>query len=228
MSYPVIPWHNENALTEYPLVKSYGYNGFLVDAQFIQFDDFVPSLKTIKVNDTNVDIVITLQTGDLLSSIPIIDFQDSPFNYELVIGDSYLGFLSFGVTAYTMLTTEMVNLVTKTLNIPFLGTVVKSIPSQAGLYSLNGRYGALTLSETDEVHFNQTGQEVVMDIYTLPTESDVLYLKTLNSIPPVDNSVNLILPDVVKLSAQGASALELSLIGSTGPTSLNNIIVTDG
>lgn len=224
----IIPWHNENELTEYPLVKSYGYNGFLVDAQFIQFDNFRPTLKSVKVSNSDVEIVVTLQTSDLLLTIPISSFQDSPFTQQLTYDGYNIGFLSFGLEAYKMLTTEMVNLVTKTLNIPFEPSTIISIPSNSGVFSVNTRYGDLSFAETTEVHFQQSGQEVVTDIYTLPTENTTPYLLTLNSITPNNNRVDIVLPEIIRTTVQGPATLQFNLIGNSSSTALNNIIVTDG
>lgn len=228
MQHNIVPWHNENELTSYPLVKSYGYNGFLVDAQFTQFDNFIPSLKTVKVKDSNVEIVITLQTGDLLVTIPISNFQDSPYTHPLTYDGYELGFLSFGQSAFTMLTTEMVNLVTRTLNIPFISSTVVSIPSNSGLFSINNKYGAIEFPETADVHFNQTGQDVTFGFYSLPTEFSATYLKTLNSVEPTNNKVDLVLPDIIRMLSNGPATLTLNLLGNSSPTGLNNIIVTDG
>jgi hypothetical protein len=58
MSAGILAWQNENGLQHYPLVKDTIVKDFIVDASFIQFDNFIPILHSIEVKANKILVTI--------------------------------------------------------------------------------------------------------------------------------------------------------------------------
>ncbi len=224
----VLSWTNETALTPYPLVKSFGYDGLFIDANFIQFDGFVPVLNTIKVADDNIEITITFDSGPqvlvyTISSVSVIG--TTKYVYD---GDRYLGTLVFGNGVGRFLNNKG-NQVTLAINIPFLSHTTKSISSTAGVYSIDGKYGNLQFTSDENINYEVDAGDITFNAIALPAVVNTNYLKTLNSVGPLDNSVFIKNTDIVKVTGS-TPTVTISLVGSVpgGVTQTNAIIVTDG
>ena len=62
-TYNALNWQNENSLSNFPLSSYIEFRDFLVDARFVQFDNFTPVLNTITVDETSVTLTITFDYG---------------------------------------------------------------------------------------------------------------------------------------------------------------------
>jgi len=133
-----ISWQNETSLTQYPLSRSLGYDSLLIDANFVQFDNFVPVLKKIVFGNVNLTITITFDHYTKEISVPISNFSGLPYTYKLKFDDRYVGKLVFGADANVIC--ENLNNHELNVEIPFLVFLVKSIPSKSGLFTLNQQY----------------------------------------------------------------------------------------
>lgn len=220
-----LPWLNENSLTTYPLTSSFGYNGFLVDASFVQFDNFIPVLSEFSVDDNQIVISVAVDTGTIVSYVAISDLAIQGYTQKLYDNTRYVGSLVFGITAYSLVTGNMANQTFKNLNIPFLSNTVKSIPTDGGVYNIQGKFGALTLTNTDNTFFySVTGQDLVIGAIAYPELKDENILKSINSVLPQSNNLYLLDNQVIKYKSTGSSELEIGLVGSSS----EGVIVTNG
>lgn len=156
--YSVLPWQNENSLSSYPLVFPLDYDGFIVDASFIQFDYFVPVLNTVFIGPDYIEVTITFDSGELTQT-----YYNSQYNAGIreirfiENNERYLGCISVGEKT----TFLWENFVGQKLikNIPFLATVVRSIPSRDAVYTLDSLYGNIVFGvELEEVtNFSSIG-----------------------------------------------------------------------
>ena len=138
--YTVLSWQNENSLASYPLVYPLDYEGFIVDASFIQFDYFVPILKSIFISPGEIAVTVLFDRGEVTEI-----YSTSKYNLgvrELRFfenNERYLGCLTLGErTDYMWENFSGQNLVK---NIPFMPSVVRSIPSKDAVYALDNAYG---------------------------------------------------------------------------------------
>ena len=221
----ILPWLNENALTPYPLSSSFGYNGFLVDANFTQFDNFTPVLSEIAIDDTQVVITLIIDSGKLQTSVNISDLATQGYTVKLYDNTRYVGCLVFGIKAYPLATQDMANQTFKNLNIKFLSHVVKSISSDSGVYSIQGKFGAVALTNTDGVvSYEQTGQNLTINAIAYPAVKDPHILKSINSVTPQNNNLYMLDNQVIKYKSSGSSELEILLVGGAN----GEVIVTNG
>lgn len=222
MSAVVLPWKSETAITPYPLESSFGYDGLIVDAHFIQFDNFIPTLNYFKVVDRFLFVSITFDTGPLELEYSYGQLTEN-YNAEFSIGGRYLGFITFGKTI-TRLTQILGDNTQLKINKKFLPHLVKSIPSKCGVFSLNDKYGDLIVDSDRNIWFDVDDNEVTFNAVYYPLVETENYLKTLNTISPVDNNVFIKNTNLIKLSAEPASVI-ISLIG-TGLTKENSVIIS--
>lgn len=222
----VYSWTSETSLTPHPLTKSFGYDSLLLDANFVQFDNFVPVLKTIKLNDDKLEI--TIQFDLLLKTItPLITDIDSSGDYvKIYDGSRYLGTLVFGL-GVTRFLASVGDQTTLTINTPFLAHLVKSIPSTCGVYSINEEFGPLSFTSDANINYIVSGQDIEFNAIAYPAASADNYLKTLNSVAPTDNSVFIKSTEIIKVRGQ-SSTVEVSLVGNSLSDlfKANSIIVT--
>jgi len=231
MSIGVISWTNETSLSPYPLASSFGYDNVLVDANFVQFDNFVPVLNSIELVDTNLELVITFDIGPVTISVPISNLSEYRYSHRITYDNRFLGQLVFGEDVFTILDNTLGNLNIKNIGIPFLPLTVRSIPSTAGVYSLAGKYGPVVMDSEPEIWFDVNSNDVTFNAVAGIDYSDTKYLKTLNSVHPVTNGVYIRDNLVIKVRSLGSSTIEVTLVGASDVSSLlrsDSIITTNG
>lgn len=216
MNVNINSWLTETSLTPYPLTKSFGYDAMFTDASFIQFDNFVPVLKSVAVHNSDFIMAIIFDLSTETFTIPIDDISTIGSSYRLTSGTRYLGKLVFGSGVSKFVEASGDN-TTLSLNIPFLTHTVKSIPSGCGVFALNSKFGALQITSDDFISFESEDVEGVHQItfnaIAIPPDIDEPYLKTLNLIGPTSNSVFIASTDIIKVQGQ-ASTIEISLVGT--------------
>lgn len=211
MNVGILSWQNENGLTPYPLVASFGIDDFLLDANFIQFNNFIPTLNSIKVSEEHISINITFDKIVKEISLNLSSFSVG-MSVAIYDGTRFLGRLTFGNGAYTM----WQQYVNQTLKVgkKFLPLVVRSIPSNVGVFSLGKTFGDVTVSPDNNIHFTQTGQQVTIDAYSVLSPLNQNVLKTLNSVAPIANNVFIQDSDLLKIAVSGSNTITISLIGT--------------
>lgn len=187
---------------------------FLIDASFIQFDNFTPVLKTIKVGAVSLTLTLTVDTGDVQMVVlkPGPDFFPG-YSQRLVSGDRHIGFLVFGQGLLEMFNSNLND--TLRINVAFLPTVVRSLNSQGGVYSIQGKTGAVNIytgptPPERTLFFKQTGQTVDWNAGYLSPATPGIPLLTLNKLEPKFNATFIQDSNLVKVNPDG-DGLILSL-----------------
>ena len=224
MNTNISSWLTEHTLTPYPLTKSFGYDGFIIDANFIQFDNFIPVLQTISLNSTNIFITIIFDKVTKILDCAISSINTVGSELRIYDGARYLGLLVFGSGVQRFVDSNTDN-ITLDLNLGFLPHTVKSIPSNCGVFALNNQFGALGFTSDDNINYDVAGNDITFNAIYVPPSPDTPYLKTLNIVGPTLNSVFIKSTELIKVSGQ-SSTVEISLIGNTLNT--NPIITTTG
>lgn len=211
-----IAYLDENAQTPYPLGVDIGFNSVIVDANFIQFDGFIPILQTIKVDvdsssgTPQVDISITILFDAGAQTVIV---SPTTQNVYLSAGGRTVGKLVFGV-GLSLLSSRFANKLI-TLNAPFLASTVRSINSKCGVYSLNGHTYTVALQTDDKnMYFNISGNTVTWNCVGFPNTTGGNALKTLNGVSPDNNSIYLSDSTLLRI-ASGPSSLTFSSIGDS-------------
>lgn len=226
----ILDWQNENAYSPYPLTTGFGYNGFFLDANFIQFDNFIPTLQTISVEDDSVDITILFDSGPKVITLARSFFTDAGVFTRVYDGARYLGKIVFGADVGRLVDNDLANRTIKKINIPFLSHLVKSIPSKAGVFSIDSLYGDVVFNHDTHVWYDVTGNNVTFNAISGIDYQDIKYLKTLNSTGPINNSVYMKDNQVIKITSIGNAAIEISLVGNAivDAAKSDSIIVSSG
>jgi hypothetical protein len=214
----VLSWQNETTLSPYPFFTSFGYDNFITDANFIQFDNFIPILNKIEIYDMYINIEMLFDSGIQTITVAKSNFMGLPYTKIIKVDGRYFGKLIFGPDA-----AAICNELNNTVLLPavkVLSFLVKSIPSNSGVYSLEKMYGNLTFSTTADIFFNIAGQNVTFNAVALPNTVNNTYLKTINGVAPTDN--NIVINDslIIKVSSTGASVVQFSLLG----TGVDNLV----
>jgi len=148
--YTVLPWQNENSLSSYPLVLPFDYDGFIVDASFIQFDYFIPLLKNVFVSPSEIAITIIFDYVELTQQYQRSEFNDGKREVRFIDNDRYLGCLTLGENTVFLWDNFVGQNISR--QIPFLANTVRSIPSKDAVYTFDGIYGDVIFDvELDEI-----------------------------------------------------------------------------
>jgi hypothetical protein len=230
MSIGILSWTNETSLSPYPLSKSFGYDNFLVDANFVQFDDFVPVLQSIKLEDDMLTMAILFDSGVVETNINTSYLQMHRFMLKIKSDDRVLGHIVFGPDTNRFIEDNFSNRTTKVLNIPFLASTVKVIPLKSGVFSIDGKFGPLHVFSEEVIWYDVNDNDVTFNAVSGLNYTEDIYLKSLNTVLPISNGVYVEDNQVIKFRSIGAAAIEVSLVGSelTALTKSNAIITTNG
>lgn len=229
-SYNPLEWQNENALSGYPLVEETDYPSFLVDAKFVQFDNFVPTLSTAFVDNDKIRLTVIFDYGthttiDLLKSD--YDTDESRRHVRIYQPDTnrYLGVLSFGDSVSSMWTTIKGSLLK--FNIPFAAETVRSVPKKDAVYTFDSYFGSVVLGRTtdDKTIFYNTAKVTGLNAITFNAvggnskdSGTAEGLRKINLVGPVANNINLVSNDVIKIVPLNSSALSIGLVTGTAST----------
>lgn len=230
----ILEWSDENSLTSYPLTEELEVQGIIVSANFIQFDNFVPILDEIFVDNASINFKITFDFGQHTALSFYREKYDMGEAYRYLRiytpdKSRYLGVISFGRGALTLWNEHVGRKFSYTL--PFNSSVVRSIDSNSGVYLLDGSYGNLTLGRTEQdsvIFYNSSSlfKSIMLSAVKGHSveSSDTIGLRKINLVSPVNNNINLAANDVIKFTPQNASALSVDLVA--GLSSSNFAIPT--
>lgn len=207
----ILPWTNENSLQSFPLSASFLRDDFIVDANFVQFDNFSPVFVRLVVTNTNSTATILTDVGEMSIVVPA-----SSTNQTFTLRTSslrFLGSITFGPGA-ALMCSQYADQAFE-VNIPFLPTVVKSIYSGGGVYSISGLTGAVTLAEAD-VTYTVNQQAVTLNCITKqPGTVTINPLLSINGVPAHNNAIFIHEGDLIKLTP---STGFVTLSADTSPT----------
>jgi hypothetical protein len=229
--YNPLNWQNENALSSYPLTEAVDFQDFIVDAKFVQFDNFVPVLNYVQVNSTNIVFTITFDSGQLttppfLKSVYALGPAYRSLQVYTASGDRYLGSITLGPGAAALWESSVGRKLT--FNLPFAAQTVRSIPSADAVYTLDSNYGDITLGRATAdktIFYNTAPHTVVFNAVTHHTIDDTSVLnglRKINLVAPVNNNINLASNDIIKVAAVNGASLTISL--NSGAASGNSLI----
>jgi hypothetical protein len=226
-TYNSLSWQNENAFSSYPLSEDIEVQNFVVDAKFVQFDNFVPVLNNIYVESDRIELAITFDYGiDTAISFYKSRYLQGPVYRNIRIYEPvtkrHLGVIVFGEGVDTLWSSFVGRRIT--FNIPFAVETVRSIPLNDSVYTLDSSFGDITLgkTDTDKAVFYNTSTS--LNSITLNAVSGNSIdpgqlkegLRKINLVLPLDNNINLAPNDVVKITPVNNASLNVSLVsGST-------------
>jgi hypothetical protein len=223
--YNPLNWQNENSLTGYPLNTEIDPQDFIVDARFLQFDNFIPVLNYAQVNSSNIIFTITFDkeqvtTQPFLKSVYNMGASYRSLQIYNSAQDRYLGNIVIGSGALTLWNTSVGRKIT--FNSPFAAQTVRSIPSTDAVYTLDTNYGNVTLGRTSDdktIFYNATHNGVLFNAVTNNSIDDFTIngLRKINLVSPVNNNITLAANDVIRVEAVNGASLKISL--NTNPTS---------
>ncbi len=203
----IIPWRNETGAFSYPLTYNAILNSnVLVDAYWIQFDSFIPTLKSIAVEADVISFTINTQEGD---GVFTLDWPD--VTGMLNMADSlgrFIGKIVFGDGLQEFYSANLGSVVN--INAKFIASTVHSIPSNSGVFSFEKAIGDVEVVGDGNLFFTLESQGVVFDAVGVPAcAPDVNPLKTINGVNAPN--IRLITNDVINwLPAGNGIKLELA------------------
>ena len=219
----VLNWNNETGLQTYPLTSTLVSddgrqfpNNFIVDANFIQFDNFIPQLTKLTVTDSSIAITLLTDTGSVTSRYYKASYISGILAVPFYSNSRYLGKLIFDtgiLDVFANFIAEQVN--TKNA---FLATTVRSIPTTAGVFSIDNLCGELEFSSTNSLFFLNTGNNNVnMNAVYIPATTGENYLQSINLVTPRENNLLLLGSSTVNVNPVGVNSLIVNLISSATP-----------
>jgi hypothetical protein len=226
----VLNYQNENELAGYPLLQGLEVVGVISDTCFVQFDNFVPVLQTVLVDATKITLSILFDSGAIDNIVFLKTnytentgfvriYQTDPYN-PANTNYRFLGTITFGSGLSLLWSTYVGRKLT--FNVPFAPETVRSIPSKAAVYTFAGCYGAINLGRTQDdntVFYNTSlaSNSITFNAVTghITDSTASPGLKMINLVKPVNNNINLISNDVVKLNSFNAASLTIDLVAGS-------------
>jgi hypothetical protein len=208
----VLPWQDEQGVNNYPLLTDvFQVSAVFVDGAFIQFDNFIPVVKDVTFNDAETTITLTTYVGDVTATLAyphvtnkfvFVDAKDR-YHGKLIIGDGFEILRQRNLTR-TLDINAQVNPIT-----------VQSIPTKAGVFSIDGYYDANVFSgaSVQHIHFAPSGNGVTTSAVYVNTCVNDNPLLSINNI--AKNSFVISVPDVLTLTPiQGGIRIDLATKGA--------------
>ena len=165
----ITEWRDHGRSSCYPLAVDIDPNDLFVDASFVQFDNFIPQLSTVVIDSTGVTFTFLFDDGTFTTTVAssnciseyIIQLRNSTTNRNY-------GSVVCGYGIVTLFNTSQGT--TLTLDANFVPSVIRSIPSTAGLYLLQGVSGAIDITTDDNQRFAITGNSVTWNTIGRPSK----------------------------------------------------------
>lgn len=207
MNIGALEWLNEHALTDYPLTKYVGIHDFLLDANFVQFDGFVPVLKQCTVLKDQLDLLIQFDEETKKVSIAKQGFIPET-SIEITSNSRYLGCIVLGPGLFTLFDKDIGTVFN--WNIPFSSSTVVAVNKEAGVYSIDSLFGNVSFDTGTGIArtifygilTENNSSTVIWNAVSLPDSvfSDIVPLKTLNGVHPVKNAVTIKGSELIKIT----------------------------
>ena len=225
-NYNPLNWQNENGLSSYPFEEDLEIQDFIVDARFVQFDNFTPILNYINVEVSKIELSITFDYGENTNLLFLKSKYDTGEAYRNIriyqpSNKRYLGSVVFGQGAQTLWREYTGQRIV--YNKSFSTDTVRSIPSKDAVYLFDSSYGDITLGRTaldrsifynvseelNSITFNAVGGHSVTEVIESGLSNS---LKQINLVKPIHNNINLASNDVVKITPVNTASLQISLV----------------
>ena len=190
----ILPWRNETGMFNYPLSDgALGVTDFIVDAYFIQFDSFVPTLKSITASADSIDFLIGMDVGDRTFSLAWPD-STGKLNLQDPATGRLMGRLFFGAGISEFYDSNLGAVVP--VGSQFASSVVHAIPESCGVFSIEHASGAVVVAGDGNLFFTTTTQGIVFDAVGVPIcDTSIHPIKSVNSISAPN--INLLTNDII-------------------------------
>lgn len=228
MNIGILEWTDENSKGDYPLLNGFGVKAVIVDANFLQFDNSIPVLNTIKVDPTKVTLNITFDRTNKDIVIPNTPFTDTTLIRIFEINTTrYMGSLTIGQGLFKLFEDKVGT--TIEVNSPFAATTVVSVNRKSGVFTLQGAVEDVLIDSTTTdgdtpIFFGIDGDTVIWNAVGIPPvpPTSFIALKTLNGVAPTNNHIRIedseiikILPNINSLTFDLANSILNDNIGPT-------------
>jgi hypothetical protein len=223
--YDTLGWQNENALSSYPFTFDIFQQDLLVDARFVQFDDFLPILNSVVVNPDNLIFEISFDFGvktgiTLLKKVYALGSAYRSVRIYTPDGSRYLGVITAGIGAEVLWDNYVGRKFAPTAS--FCTDTVRSVPSKDAVYLFDSNYGDIELSRTagDKTIFYNVSSDLNSITFNAVTGHSVdglqpQGLRRINLVPAFNNNINLASNDIIKFTALNNNSLDVSLVSGT-------------
>lgn len=222
-NYNTLNWQNENELSSYPLSEDIEPNSLIVDARFVQFDNFIPILNSITIQSDSITLEILFDHGTNTSGVFYKASYTAGEAYRqlrIYTPDKsrYLGVITFGQGAETLWSSYVGRKLQPVTQ--FLPSTVYSIPSQDAVYTFDGNYGDVQLSRTpqDSAIFYNTSlglNSIVLNAvggHAVPEGQLPVGLKQINYVKPLNNNITLASNEILKINSFNTATLTIDLV----------------
>jgi hypothetical protein len=249
--YDVLAWQNETGLSSYPLTLPLDIQDFLVDASFIQFDNFIPGLRKLVVSPDTIEVTINFDCGEVIGSVTRTKYNNRFRFIQFYTQDRYLGVVSLGAGTDRVWLECVGQTITR--NIPFRDNTVRSIPSKDAVYTIDSKYGDIVFGaigdiqdvfteiggiiyktqaggntmlynesrDLNSITFNAVGNHKIPD-----TTGVMKPLKKINLVAPINNNIYIQSNDVIKFKSINNLNLSISLVGNSSGASIVPTLTT--
>ena len=223
--YNPLSWQNENALSSYPFAFDIDPQDLVVDASFVQFDGFIPTLNSVQINADSIVFKFTFDSGIRDGVVYLRSTYNLGIAYRNLRvytkdNSRYLGVITIGPGAAALwdnyIGREFV------LNSQFCSDSVRSIPSKDAVYLFDSNYGDVELSRTvnDKTIFYNVSLDLNSITFNAVTGHSIENqqpqgLRRINLVPPFNNNINLASNDTIKFSTLNNTSLNVDLVSGT-------------
>lgn len=233
-NYNPLSWQNESSLSNHPFDVELDIRDVIVDARFVQFDNFIPVLNYIEVERDLVRFTITFDDGiNNSGSVKKTDFsQDDKYKCVRIYSASnyrYLGTITVGTGLYELWDAYVGRKLT--YNTRFARYVTRSIPSKDAVYLFDGSFGDVELGRTagdTTIFYNTVKLEqniaglnaLVFNAvggHSIDTVGVINGLRKINLVPPANNNITLSSNEVIKMSVSN-DTLTINLVAGAPAT----------
>jgi hypothetical protein len=169
----ITEWRDTAVASGYPLESELDPNSLFVDASFVQFDGFQPVCKSIQVQASGITFVFTFDDGDFTY---FLDGDSCAEGAVLTLRKTgrYYGRIVCGSGVYSLFANSKG--ATLTPGIKFLAITVNSIPTQCGLFSLQGATSNVEVLTDPNQSLMLTGNTLTWNTVSKPSRADDITL----------------------------------------------------
>ena len=214
-------WREENAREAYPLAYQQDMPKFIVDATWVQFDGYVPVLHAVSATGSEVTLEIQTREGLLTETVSLVSISGLFTTVSWV--DEYDRSLGRTVLSAEGLASVIAKYAGSRVvcNYPFAACTVVSVNHEAGVYSIENRYGNVHVStvNADSPEFRQAifiqasaPQTWTWNASSMPGDfTEVTALKTINGVGPQNFGIWIETNDIIR-ATPGEASLTLDMV----------------
>lgn len=175
----ITEWRDIARNSTYPFEESCGVPALFLDATFIQFDGFIPKLNKVTVNSSSVQFSFQLDTGEYIHSQPESGcVEGAVIVLRSESSDRYHGQIVLGPGIIYAL--NNLKGVVLEPDLEFSALTVRAIPRTSGLFAIDQAYNDIEVKLDHSQFFNVSGNRVVWNSVSLPSNIPEVRLLSKN------------------------------------------------